>query len=58
MKTLNTLLGFMIFISVLSGCTARSINTPNENIKETESVKEPFIIVNRCVGPIQISQIW
>ena len=46
MKTLNILLGFVIFISTLSGCTARSINTPNENVKETESVKEPFIIVN------------
>ena len=46
MKTLNTLLGFVIFIGALSGCTARSINTPNENVKETESVKEPFVIVN------------
>lgn len=46
MKTLNTLLGFVIFISALSGCTARSIKMPNENVKETESVKEPFVIVN------------
>ncbi|MDE0401340.1 MAG: hypothetical protein OXL96_26380 [Candidatus Poribacteria bacterium] len=46
MKVLNTLLGFVIFISALSGCTARSINTPNENVKEAESVKEPFVIVN------------
>ena len=46
MKTLNILLGFVIFISALSGCTARSINMPNENVKETESVKEPFVIVN------------
>ena len=46
MKTLNILLGFVIFISALSGCTARSINTLNENVKGTESVKEPFVIVN------------
>ena len=46
MKVLNTLLGVVIFISALSGCTARSINTPNENVKEAESVKEPFVIVN------------
>ena len=46
MKALNILLGFVIFISALSGCTARSIKMPNENVKETESVKEPFVIVN------------
>ena len=46
MKVLNTLLGVVIFVSALSGCTARSINTPNENVKEAESVKEPFVIVN------------
>jgi hypothetical protein len=40
MKTLNTLLGFFILITVLSGCSARSINTP------AQSTKEPFVLFN------------
>lgn len=40
MKTLNTLLGFFVLITVLSGCGARSINTP------AQSAKEPFILFN------------
>ena len=40
MKTLNTLLGFFILITVLSGCSARSINAP------AQSTKEPFVLVN------------
>ena len=40
MKTLNTLLGFFILITVLSGCSARSINTP------AQSTKESFVLFN------------
>jgi len=40
MKTLNTLLGFFVLITVLSGCSARSINTP------VQSAKEPFVLFN------------
>lgn len=40
MKTLNTLLGFFVIITVLSGCGARSINTP------AQSAKEPFVLFN------------
>ena len=31
MKTLNTLLGFLILIALLSGCSARHVNAPLEN---------------------------